>query len=164
MQDNTNQEITLCAICKVGSAFLWFRDNTFPHPCCVLIACFWKLGRAARATLDYYRKYSILRLLPKRPPHPISSSVVPFSFCPQSLPASEFYPVSQIFSRGGPSTGVSGLASFLRKNTQGWSPLEGTLKSLLQHHSSKASILGRSAFFTVQLPHPYINWKNHSLD
>ena len=42
--------------------------------------------------------------------------------------------------------------------------VEGTLKSLLQHHSSKASILQLSAFFTVQLSHPYDHWKNHSLD
>ena len=59
--------------------------------------------------------------------HPaISSSVVPFSSCPQSLPASESFPVSQLFAWGGKSTGVSALASFLPKNTQGWSPLEWT--------------------------------------
>ena len=58
--------------------------------------------------------------------HPaISSSVVPFS-CPQSLPASESFPMSQLFTWGGQSTGVSALASFLPKNTQGWSPLEWT--------------------------------------
>ena len=59
--------------------------------------------------------------------HPaISSSVVPFSSCPQSLQASEFFPMSQLFTQGGQSTGVSALASFLPKNTQGWSPLEWT--------------------------------------
>ena len=42
--------------------------------------------------------------------------------------------------------------------------VQGTLKSLLQHHSSKASILWFSAFLTVQLSHPYMHWKNHSLD
>ena len=56
----------------------------------------------------------------------ISSSVVPFSSCPQSLPASEPFPMSQLFSWGGQSTGVSALTSFLPKNTQGWSPLEWT--------------------------------------
>ena len=57
--------------------------------------------------------------------HPaISSSVVPFSSCPQSLPASESFPMSQLFVWGGQSTGVSALESFLPKNTQGWSPLE----------------------------------------
>ena len=54
------------------------------------------------------------------------SSVVPFSFCPQSFPASESFPMSQLFEWGGQSTGVSALGSFLTKNTQGWSPLEWT--------------------------------------
>ena len=55
--------------------------------------------------------------------HPaISSSVVLFSSCPQSFPASEFFPMSQLFAWGGQSTGVSALASFLPQNTQGWSP------------------------------------------
>ena len=59
--------------------------------------------------------------------HPaISSSVIPFSSCPQSLPASGSFPVSQLFSWGGQSTGVSALASFLPKNTQDWSPSEWT--------------------------------------
>ena len=59
--------------------------------------------------------------------HPaISSSAIPFSSCPQSLPASGSFPMSQLFAWGGQSTGVSALASFLPKNTQGWSPLEWT--------------------------------------
>ena len=59
--------------------------------------------------------------------HPaISSSVVPFSSCPQSLPASESFPLSQLFAWGGQSTGVSGLASFFPKKCQGWSPSEWT--------------------------------------
>ena len=59
--------------------------------------------------------------------HPaISSSVVPFSSCPLSLPASESFPMSQLFVWGGQSTGVSALASFLPKNTQDWSPLGWT--------------------------------------
>ena len=59
--------------------------------------------------------------------HPaVSSSVVPLSSCPQSLPASESFPVSQLFAWGGQSTGVSALASFLPRNTQGWSPIEWT--------------------------------------
>ena len=59
--------------------------------------------------------------------HPaISSSVIPFSSCPQSLPASESFPISQLFTWGGQSTGVSALASFLPKNSQGWSPSEWT--------------------------------------
>ena len=59
--------------------------------------------------------------------HPaISSSVVPISSCPQSLPASESFPMSQLFAWGGQSSGVSALASFLPKKSQGWSPLEWT--------------------------------------
>ena len=57
--------------------------------------------------------------------HPaISSSVVPFSSCPQSLPASESFPMSQLFAWGGQSIGVSASASFPSKESQGWSPSE----------------------------------------
>ena len=95
----------------------------------------------------------------------ISSSVIPFSSCPQSLPASGSFLMSQLFTWGGQSTGVSALALFLPKNTQDWSPLEWTgwislqskdSQESSQHHSSKASILLHSAFFTVQLSHPYM--------
>ena len=65
--------------------------------------------------------------------HPaISSSVVPFSSCPQSLPASESFPMNQLFAGGGQSARVSALASFLPKNTQDWSPLEWTVWISLQ--------------------------------
>ena len=97
--------------------------------------------------------------------HPtISSSVVPFSCSPQSFPASGSFPVSQLFTSGGQSIGLSASTSVLPMNTQDsfrmdWLDLlavQGTLKSLLQHHSSKASILWHSAFFRVQLSHPYM--------
>ena len=59
--------------------------------------------------------------------HPaISSSVIPFSSWPQSLPASESFPMNQLFAWGGQSTGVSALAPFLPKKSQGWSPSEWT--------------------------------------
>ena len=59
--------------------------------------------------------------------HPaISFSVIPFFFCPQSLPASESFPMSQLFTWGGQSVGVSALASVLPKKSQGWSPSEWT--------------------------------------
>ena len=59
--------------------------------------------------------------------HPaISSSIIPFSPCSQSLPASESFPMSQLFTWGGQNIGVSALASVLLKNTQSWSPLEWT--------------------------------------
>ena len=98
--------------------------------------------------------------------HPtISSSVIPFSSCPQSFPASESFPMSWLFASVGQSIGVSASASVLPMNIQDWLPLgfewfdlavQGTLKSLLQHHSSKASIHGHSAFLMVQLSHPYM--------
>ena len=56
----------------------------------------------------------------------ITFSVVPFSSCPQSLPASESFPMSQLFTWGGQNTGVAALASFLPKKSQGWSPSEWT--------------------------------------
>ena len=86
--------------------------------------------------------------------HPtISSSVIPFSSHLQSFPASSSFQMSQLFTLGGQNIGVSASASVLPKNIQDWFPLGWTLKSLLQHHSSKASILWRSAFFIVQLSH-----------
>ena len=96
----------------------------------------------------------------------ISSSVVPFSSCLQSFPASGSFPMSQFFTSGDQSIGVSASASVLPMNIQDWFPLgwtgwisfsvQGTLKSLLQHHSSKAPILWCSPFFIVQLSHPYM--------
>ena len=56
----------------------------------------------------------------------ISSSVVPLFYCPQSFPASKSFPMSQLFTWGGQSTGASALASFLPKTCQGWSPSEWT--------------------------------------
>ena len=72
--------------------------------------------------------------------HPaISSSVVPFSSCPQALPASGSCPMSQLFAWGGQSTGVSALASFLPKNTQDWSPNKISIKT--KHTKNLSSIL-----------------------
>ena len=98
--------------------------------------------------------------------HPaISSSVIPFSSCPQSLPASVFSNESTLHMRWPkycsfsfsiiPSNGIPGLISF-RMDWLDLLAVQGTLRSLLQHHSSKASILWCSAFFTVQLSHPYM--------
>ena len=76
--------------------------------------------------------------------HPtISSSVVTFSSCLQSFPASGSFQMSQLFPSGGQSIGVSASTSVLPMNTQDWLDflaVQGTLKSLLQHYSSKASI------------------------
>ena len=112
------------------------------------------------------KAYSISCLL-SRWRHPtISSSVVPFSSCLQSFPVSGSFPVSQFFPSGGQSIGVSASASVLPMNIHDWFPLgltrfdllavQGMFKSLLQHHSSKASILQHSAFFIVELSHSYM--------
>ena len=87
--------------------------------------------------------------------HPaISSSVFPF-FCPQSLPASESFPISQLFAWGGQSTGVSASASFLPKKHQGWSPSEWTGWISLQSKGLSRVFSNATAqkyqFFNVQL-------------
>ena len=107
--------------------------------------------------------------------HPaISSSVVPFSSCPQSLPASKSFPMSQLFAWGGQSTGVSALASFLPKKSQGWSLSEWTgwislqskglsrVFSTPQFKSINSSTLSFLYSSTLTSIHDY--WKNHSLD
>ena len=98
--------------------------------------------------------------------HPtVSSSVVPFSSCPQSFPASRSFQMSQPFASGGQSTGVSASASFLPKNTQDWSPLEWTgwislqSKGLARVFSSTA--VQNHQFFGTQFSsqsnsHPYM--------
>ena len=87
----------------------------------------------------------------------ISSSVVPFSSCLQSFPASGSFQVSQLFTSGGQSTGVSISASVLPMNTQDWSPCSPRdSQESSPHHIWKASILLRSVFFTVQPSHPYV--------
>ena len=90
----------------------------------------------------------------------------PLLFLPSILPESGSFQMSQFFTSGGQNIGVSASKSVLPMNTQDWSPLgwtgwislksKGLSKSLLQHDSSKASILPRSAFFIVQLSHPYM--------
>ena len=121
--------------------------------------------------------------------HPaISSSVVPFSSCPQSLPASESFPMSQLFAWGGQSIRVSASASVLPKNTQDWSPSEWTgwisLQSKGLSRVFSNSTVQKHQFFGAQLSSQFksINssvlsflhsptltsihdhWENHSLD
>ena len=94
----------------------------------------------------------------------ISSSATPCSFCLQSFPALGSFPMSRLSASGGQSIGA--LLSVLPMNIQGlisfrmdWLDLlavQGTLKSLLQHHNLKPSLLCHSAFFMVHLSHPYM--------
>ena len=144
-----------------------------------LLSCVWLFATpwiaALQASLSITNSWSSLRLTSIEPwCHPaISSSIVLFSSCPQSLPASESFPMSQLFPWGGQNIRVWALASVTQKNTLDWLlrmdwldllAVQGTLKSLFQHHSSQASIPHRSAFFTVQLTSTHDHWKNHSLD
>ena len=107
--------------------------------------------------------------------HPaISSSGIPFSSCPQSLPTSEFFPMGQLFAWGGQSTGVSALASFALKKSQGWSPSEWIGWICLQSKGlsrvfSNTTVQKHQLFGTQPSSqsnshiHTY-HWKNHSLD
>ena len=88
--------------------------------------------------------------------HPaISSSVVPFSSCPQSLPASQSFPMSQLFASGGKSIGVSASASVLPKNTQDWCPSEWTgwisLQSMGLSRVFSNTTVQKHQFFGAQL-------------
>ena len=88
--------------------------------------------------------------------HPtISSFVVPFSSCPQSLPGSEFFPMSQLFAWGGQSIGVSASATVLPTNTQDWSPLEWTSWISLQSKGLSRvfsnTTVQKHQFFSTQL-------------
>ena len=104
----------------------------------------------------------------------ISSSVTLF-FCPQSFPASGSFPASRLFASGVQSTGTSALASVLSMSIQGWFPfrvdwfyvlaVQGTLKSLLRHHGSKAfNSLALCLLYGPTLTSVYDYWKDHSLD
>ena len=115
---------------------------------------------ARQASLSITNSRSLLRLMSHWISHPaISSSVVPFSSHLQSFPASvlcirwpKYWSFSFIIS---PSNEYSGLISF-RMDCLDLLAVQGTLKRLLQHHSSKASILWCSAFFIVQFSYPYM--------
>ena len=106
--------------------------------------------------------------------HPtISSSVIPFSSCLQSFPARGSFPTSWLFTSGGQRIRASALASVPPVNIQdlfllgltGFISLQskGLSRILLQHHSSKASILWHSTFFMVQLSHPYMITRTRAL-
>ena len=107
--------------------------------------------------------------------HPaISSSVIPFSSCPQSLPASGSFPMSHLFTWGSQSIGVSALASVLPMNTQNWPPLEWTgwislqTKGLSRGFSNTTfksiNFLAFSFLHSPTLTTIHDHWKSHSLD
>ena len=124
-------------------------------PLCHLIA------RAHQASLSITNSRSLFKFMSSRWCHPtVSSSVIPFSSCLQSFPASGSFQMSQFFALGGQSVGFSPSGSVLSMNIHEWFPFGLTgwisLQSKGQYHSSKASILQCSAFFIVRLSHPYM--------
>ena len=153
---------------------MWFSGwfSSVAQPCPTLCD---RINWACQASLSITNSQSLPKLMSIESwcCPTISSSVVPFSSCFQSFTASGSFQMSQFFASGGQSIGVSASASALSNEYSGlisfkmeWLDLlavQGTLKSLLQHSSSKASILWHSAFFIVQCSH-HDYWKNHSLD
>ena len=123
---------------------------------------------AHEASLSITNSRSLLKLMSIESVMPSNLLILchPLLLLPQSFPASGSFPMSQFFTSGGQGIGsfcfsitpcneYSGLISF-RIDWLELLGVQGTLKSLLQHHSSKASILRHSAFFIVQLSHPYM--------
>ena len=98
--------------------------QSLSHVC--LFATPWITAHQASLSITNSWRSPKLMCIESVMPSAISSSVVPFSSCPQSLPASGSFPVSQLFAWGGQSIGVSASASGLPMNTQDWSPLEWT--------------------------------------
>ena len=114
---------------------------------------------ARQASLSITNSRSSLRLTSIKSVMPSSHLIlfVPFSSCSQSLPASESFPLSQLFTWGGQSTGVSALASFLPKKSQGWSPSEWTgwisLQSQRLSRVFSNTTVQKHQFFGAQLRH-----------
>ena len=161
-------------VAKEDSMGSWIGRQAFPHILLSEILC---CCSVAQSCLTHGLQHARV-LCPSPSPracsnscplsqwcHPtISSSVLPFSFCLQSFPASGSFPMSQLFTSGGqnywsfsisPSNEYSGLISF-RIDWFDTLAVQQTFKSLLQHHNSKASILWGSAFFMVQFSYPYM--------
>ena len=123
---------------------------------------------ACQASLSVTNSWSYSNSCPlSRWCHPtISSSVVPFSSCPQSFPASGSFQMSQLFPSDGQSIGVSASTSVFTMNTQDWSPLGWTGWISLQSKGlprvfsnttvQKHQFFGAQLSFTVQLLHPYM--------
>ena len=166
----------------------WFHD---PNSCIFSYLQFSSVQFSRSVMSDYLRPHELQHARPPCPSstpgvhsdshpssswcHPaISSSVIPFSSCPQSLPASGAFPMSQLFSWGGQSTGASASALFLPKKSQGWSASEWTgwismqSKGLSRVFSN--TIVQKHQFFGAELSYSptltsiHDHWKNHSLD
>ena len=142
--------------------FSWFSSVQLLG-CVQLFVTLWIAAR--QGSLSITNSRSLLKLMSIELVLPSSHLILcrPLLLLPPIPPSIRSFPVSQLFAWGGQTTGVSAAASVLPMNTQDWFPLEWTgwislesrgLSRILQHHSSKASNLWCSAFFTVQLSNP----------
>ena len=120
---------------------------------------------AGQASLSFTPSWSLLRLTSIESVMPSDHLILCCCFysCPQSFPASRSFPVSWLFTSSGQSAGASASSSVPSSEYSGlisfridWLAVQGTLKSLLQHHCSKALVLWCSAFFMVQLSCMYM--------
>ena len=152
--------IIFCNINNTSVQFIWV-DQSCPTLCD-------PMNHSSQASLSITNSQSSLRLTSIQSVMPCSHLILcrPLLLPPPTLPASESFPMSQLFAWGGRSTGVSSSASFPPKKSQGWSPSEWTgwislqSKGLSRVFSNttiqKASILRHTAFFIVQLSYPYM--------
>ena len=142
-EKNLKKNMCVCVFTLVNSVQSLSRVRPFATP--------WTTARQASLSITSSRS-SPKPMSISQWCHPtVTFSAVPVSFCLRSFPASGSFPVSQLFASGGQRIGVSASASVLPMNTQDWSLLgwtgwislqfQGTLKSLLQHHSAKSLIL-----------------------
>ena len=135
------------------------------------LSCVWLFvtswTAACQASLSITNSQSLLKLISIESVMPSNHLILGHRLLlpPQSFPASGSFLVGLFFTSGGQTIGVSASTSVLPMNIQDWFPLGWTgwislqskgLSSILQHHSSKASIHCHSAFFTDQLSHPYM--------
>ena len=151
-------------ICTVVLSSLFSSVRSLSHVW--LFETLWTTARHASLSITNSQIYSNSCPLGQWCQATISSSVIPFSSHLQSFPASGSFPMSQLFASGGQCIGISASTSVLPLNTQNWISFriywldllafQGTLKRLLQHHTSKEAIRLHSAFFIVQLSHPHM--------
>ena len=158
-----NLYITELSIIQLNSVQSLSRVQLFATP--------WIAARQASLSIINSRVY--LNSCPSnRWCHPaISSSVIPFSSCPQSLPSSGYFPKSQLFAWGGQSIGVSSSASVLLMNTQdwssgwtGWISLQSKGLSRLFSNTTSINFSVLSFLHSSTLTSIHDHWKNHSLD
>ena len=147
---------------------LCFSCNLLLFSHSVMFNSFWTAWTAARQpSLSFITSWNFLKLVSTELVM-VSKHLIlchPLLFLPLIFPSIKVLSNESAFASGDQSIGVSALASVLPMNIQDWFPLgfwldlfavQATLKSLLQHHSLKASILPLSAFFMVQISHPYM--------